>query len=134
MLPRPSRESVDGIVFFGRMLDKIRLHAAGRLPDGYNLGTGFDENVCGFLDVAYEAVKTRTLEGGTDEEILAWCFGQSGRPHAFRIRMWNHYVLKLGWNDETTDALERTKAAAGFTDRDDIRTWCDFHDADEGRT
>jgi hypothetical protein len=32
-------EKVGGIVYFGRMLDKIRLHASGRLPEGYNLGT-----------------------------------------------------------------------------------------------
>ena len=36
---RSSYEKVGGIVFFGRMLDKIRFHAAGRLPPGYNLGT-----------------------------------------------------------------------------------------------
>jgi hypothetical protein len=34
---RSSFEKVGGIVYFGRMLDKIRLHAAGRLPDGYNV-------------------------------------------------------------------------------------------------
>ena len=36
---RSSFEKVGGIVYFGRMLDKIRLNAAGRLPDGYNVGT-----------------------------------------------------------------------------------------------
>jgi hypothetical protein len=35
---RSSYEKVGGIVYFGRMLDKIRLHASGRLPEGYNLG------------------------------------------------------------------------------------------------
>jgi len=34
---RSSHGKVGGIVFFGRMLDQIRLHAAGRLPVGYNL-------------------------------------------------------------------------------------------------
>ncbi|HMD61950.1 MAG TPA: DUF5069 domain-containing protein, partial [Opitutaceae bacterium] len=33
---------VDRLVYFGRMLDKIRLHSAGRLPAEYldNLGDG----------------------------------------------------------------------------------------------
>ncbi len=35
---RSSDQKVGGIVFFGRMLDKIRLHAVGQLPPGYNLG------------------------------------------------------------------------------------------------
>ena len=129
---RRSREQVRGVVFFGRMLDEIRLHDRGQLPDGYNLGTGFDENMCGFLGIAYGSVRVRTLEGGTDEDILNWVFDQTETPHPFFVRMWNHYVLKLGDRDETSDSLRRTKEAAGFGDREDIRTWCDFHDADEG--
>jgi gluconokinase len=35
---RSSYEKVGGIVHLGRMLDKIRLNAAGHLPEGYNLG------------------------------------------------------------------------------------------------
>ena len=40
---RSSYERVGGMVFFGRMLDKIRVHARGELPPDYNRGTGFDE-------------------------------------------------------------------------------------------
>lgn len=72
---RSPYETVGGIVYFGRMLDKIRLHAAGRLPDGYNLGTQvwtwFDARCTRFLAVEYEMMVERVLTGGTDEEILA---------------------------------------------------------------
>jgi hypothetical protein len=42
--PRSPHEKVGGIVHFGRMLDKIRLKAAGELhPDLHeNIGIGFD--------------------------------------------------------------------------------------------
>src|SRR5512142_746966 len=42
---------VGRLVYFGRMLDKIRVQAAGRLPAEYqpNLGAGFDRRCCGFL-------------------------------------------------------------------------------------
>ena len=46
---------VDGLVYFGRMLDKIRLHAAGQLPAAYqaNLGDAqtyvLDGRCCRFL-------------------------------------------------------------------------------------
>src|SRR5438309_489448 len=41
---RSPSAKVDGLVYFGRMLDKIRLHAKGELPAEYqpNLGKGFD--------------------------------------------------------------------------------------------
>ena len=34
---RSPRDTVGGIVLFGRILDKIRLNAEGRLPEGYHL-------------------------------------------------------------------------------------------------
>lgn len=67
---------------FGRILDKIRLHAQAALPAGYHVGViegkrTFDDRVCRLLGVSYEALTARTLEGGTDEEILDWCFTQA---------------------------------------------------------
>jgi hypothetical protein len=36
---RSAHEEVGGIVYFGRMLDKIRLKARRELPSDYNTGT-----------------------------------------------------------------------------------------------
>ena len=67
-----------GLVYFARMLDKIRLHAAGQLPEGYFVGvedpTVFDARCTRFLRVDYDELARRTLQGGTNEEILDWCF------------------------------------------------------------
>ena len=54
--PRSPYEKVGGIVYFGRMLDKMRLKAAGELhPDLHeNVGIGFDKRCVDFLDVSYE--------------------------------------------------------------------------------
>jgi len=52
---RSPYEIVGGIVYFGRMIDKIRLHAAEMLPSGYQplLGSAnarsFDGSCCRFL-------------------------------------------------------------------------------------
>ena len=48
--PRSPNEKVGGLVYFGRMLDKARLKAAGDLPPDLhqNLGTGFDKEMRGF--------------------------------------------------------------------------------------
>ena len=67
---RHSAGQVGGIVFFGRMLDKIRLHAQGKLPADYNRGVGFDRRVCHFLQVEYPSVVERVLAGGSDEEEI----------------------------------------------------------------
>ena len=45
---RHSAEQVGGLVFFGRMLDKIRLHAQGKLPPDYKHGTGTARGCAGF--------------------------------------------------------------------------------------
>ena len=77
---RSPRDQVGGIAVFGRILDKIRLNAkVGSLPDGYHLGLipgsrTFDDRVCKLLGVDFDALSARTLQGGTDEEVLEWCF------------------------------------------------------------
>src|SRR5678815_2764197 len=68
-----------GLIYFARMLDKIRLKARGELPPDYFTGvdedpTMFDARCTRFLDVNYDELVERTLKGGSDEEILEWCF------------------------------------------------------------
>jgi hypothetical protein len=50
---RSSYKKVGGIVLFWRMLEKIRLHAAGRLPDGYNRGTLHTLMMASFMSERY---------------------------------------------------------------------------------
>lgn len=132
---RSSYEKVGGIVYLGRMLDKIRLHAAGRLPADYNVGTKvwtwFDARCTRFLAVNYEALAQRVLAGGTDEEILAWCFEQGHRPTEEEVEIWNEFMMKRGWGDSSSAALAAAKRLRGFAHRDDIQTAFAFHLADE---
>ena len=128
---RHSGQQVGGIVFFGRMLDKIQLHAQGKLPPDYKHGAGTDIRVCRFLGIDYQALVTRTLAGGTEEEILEWCFAHGRRPNAEEVLMFNAFLSKRGWRDNQTEELEQMKLARGFAHRDDIQTFFDFHKADE---
>ncbi len=128
---RHSAEQVGGLVFFGRMLDKIRLHAAGRLPSDYKRGTGTDARVCRLLHIEYPKLVERVLNGGNDEELLAWCFAQGRRPEEEEIFMFNAFLSKRGWRDNQTAELEQMKRERGFADRADIQTFFDFHKADE---
>ena len=130
---RSDRETVGGLVFFGRMLDKIRLHAKGKLPPDYNRGTGFDARICRFLHVSYEAVVKMALEEKDDSKVLEWCFASGRRPSDEEIVIFNAFLSKRGWSDDTSPELDGYKAKMGLGHRDDIRTFFDLHDADEGR-
>jgi gluconokinase len=132
---RSPSEKVDGLFYFGRMLDKIRLHARGELPPDYhpNLGKGFDEKCVRFLRVNYDQLVERVKEGGTHEEILEWCFSVGRKPSEDDVYVWNEFMRKRGWNDEVSEIMKRRKTEAGMSDRSDIQTAFQFIDADEGR-
>ncbi|MEO5914533.1 MAG: DUF5069 domain-containing protein [Luteolibacter sp.] len=134
---RSPRQLTGGIVVFARVLDKIRLNAEGKLPEGYHVGIvpgnrTFDDRLCKFLSVDFDAFSTRTLEGGSDEEILEWCFALGSKPTAEQIEVWNAFLTKRGWRDPATTGFEKAKAEAGLSGRDDIQTFFDVMDAEEG--
>jgi hypothetical protein len=133
--PCSPHETTGGIVYFRRMIEKIRLMAAGSLhPDlQANLGTGFDERCVNFLGVSYAELADAVRSGLSDDDALAWCFAQGRRPGDEEIEIWNGFMRKRGWRDAATPMLVRRKGESCFTDRDDIQTMFDYIDADEGR-
>lgn len=132
---RSPRELVGGLVHFGRMLDKIRLHTGGKLPADYqpNLGKGFDGYCCQFLDIEYPNLVARVAIGGTDDEILAWCYAHGHKPGVFEIGMFNDHLSKRGWRDVASDKFTERKTEAGLANRNDVQTFFDLIDIDEGR-
>ncbi len=133
---RSPHDKVGGIFYFGRMLDKIRLHAREKLPEDYqkNLGRGFDERCVNFLWIEYPALVEQVKRNdASDEEILEWCFAQGRKLSDEEIEIWNDFMRKRGWNDEVSAILERRKKEGGFAERDDVETMFDFIDLDEGR-
>jgi gluconokinase len=132
---RSPAAKLGGLVYFGRMLDKIRVHAKGELPEEYqpNLGKGFDAKCCAFLHVDYEEVARRVKEGARDDEMLEWALTAGRRPNEIEIEMWNEFMRKFGWRDQAAEILARRKREAGMSDRAEIETMFQFIDADEGR-
>ena len=97
------------MMYFPRMLDKIRLHARGELHEDYhkNLGAAkaADGVCCNFLRVHYDDLRERVLQGGTDEEILEWCFQSGRQPNEGDLFVWNGFVSKLGWRDSFSSSV-----------------------------
>ncbi|HSP45156.1 MAG TPA: DUF5069 domain-containing protein, partial [Chthoniobacterales bacterium] len=113
---RSPAEKTGGLVHFGRMLDKIRLHARGELPEDYqsNLGKGFDAKCCAFLHLNYEELAERVKQGATDPEMVEWAFAAGRRPSNDEITMWNEFMRKFGWRDHAAEILARRKREAGM--------------------
>jgi hypothetical protein len=135
--PKSPKEVVGGMMYFPRMLDKIRLHAKGELGTDYhrNLGRSqaADGVCCKFLGIDHAELTSRVLEGGTDEEILEWCYQNGRRPLEVDLTLWNTFASKLGWRDFASETLERAKKEHGIEHRTDIMTIPDLIDFDEGR-
>lgn len=133
--PLSAYQETLGMIYFARMLDKIRLHAASELQDDFcdNLGSGFDGRCVGFLQIGYAQLVERVLQGGTDEEILKWCFETGRELTEGDIFIWNEYLRKVGWNDGTSETLARRKRESGLEAREEIQTMAEYFEYDEGR-
>ena len=131
-------EQVQGLVYFGRMLDKIRLAAAGKLPEGWQAARGttmqnsFDARCCRFLHIDYAALEKETLKGGNDEALLEWAFKNGRRPSEEEIEICNAFMTKRGWRDAGTQRLNERLAEIGLPPGT-VQTMFEFIDLDEGR-
>jgi hypothetical protein len=135
---RGPSEQVNGLVYFGRMLDKIRLEAQGKLPAAWqeNMGiaypNAFDARCCRFLKIDYATLKAETLKGGSAEELLAWAFRTGRKPSDEEIEIWNAFMVKRGWRDAGTQRLHERLAEIGLPPGT-VETMFEYIDIDEGR-
>jgi len=133
--PTSPRVEVNGIPYLARMCDKIRSHAKGELHTDYhpNLGGGYDKWTCEFLNVEYTDLVAKVNEGFNDESILVWAIATGGERTQQERDWWMSYMQHRGCQDDLTEILNQRKEEAGYADRDDIRSFFDYIDADEGR-
>ena len=135
--PKSPKEMVNGMMYFPRMLDKIRLHVRGELHEDYHENLGHNQRMdgvcCNFLRIDHAELSERVRQGGPDAEILEWCFEKGRRLNEGDLMVWNSFISKFGWNDFATPRLERSKKALGISDRPDVATIPDLLDFDEGR-
>jgi gluconokinase len=134
-LPVSPYETCHGLVYFSRMIDKIRLHAAGKLGADYvpNLGKGFDLRCCSLLGVEYASLAAAVGATLSDEEAWSWVAKNGQAPSEEQIEVWNGFMTRRGWKDDLAEILERRKKESGFAKRPEIQTMFDYIDADEGR-
>ena len=134
-VPRSPYDREGGIVYFPRMLDKIRMLQRGELPEDYhaNLGKGFDKNCCDFLHVRHGDLTEQVGTGLSDAEALDWCARHGRRPGEQEVFVWNEFMRKCGWNDQYSERLRTRLESLGMAGRADVQTMFDLIDVDEGR-
>lgn len=117
-LRSPCDKTVGGLHHLGRMLDKIRLMQAEKLPEefhrNYGLSIGLDGHLCGFLNVEFAQIEAKVKEGATDAEIAEWIFARRLRPNRMQAQVWNECSRKFGWNDRVTSYLKAIKQELGL--------------------
>ncbi len=126
----------DGLPYFPRLCDKIRLMEAGNLhPDLQgNLGVGMDLWTCQFLGVEYADLKAQIIAGASDEEAMAWAKENGITRPEFEKEWFISYLKNRGFRDDMSARLAERKKESAHTDRDDIHSFMDYIEIDEGRT
>ncbi|MBI3879484.1 MAG: DUF5069 domain-containing protein [Verrucomicrobia bacterium] len=134
--PRSIRETMGGWVHLPRYIDKIRLHLAGKLHADYqgNLGVGHDGRwlkAAGLTHEQFLAVVKNTI---TDGQVADWVRENVKRTDAQKRALADE-ILNYPPADDAAmqERLLQRKEAAGMANRDDIKTFADFIDADEKR-
>lgn len=135
-VPRSARDQLEGLLYFPRLCDKVRKMNTGTLhPDFHaNLGRAMDLWTCQFLGVEYDDLKAHIISGATDESALAWAKKNGLTRPEFELDWFNSFVRNLGFRDQMSERLAQRKKEDPKTDRDDIITFLDYLDIDEGRS
>ena len=132
-LPSPYEAHPCGLLHLPRFLAKIRKHLAGELPKSYqrNFTKGFDGFLCLHLGVEPQdviAIVRESFEEDAMESRLAELL-----PDDLQVQVWNRKLVQMGMSSMAKDKLQEVKADMGVADRDDLISFADVIELDEGR-
>lgn len=134
LLPRSPYDRLGGYVHLPRLIDKARLHRKGLL-NGYNYKTvGFDKHLLAFLKLDPEAFEEAANRLDDDDAVLNWVNENGTRNSPESIEQWNEAMISRQPDTPVKKArfLHVLKESGG-TGREDIRTYFDLIEFDEGR-
>jgi hypothetical protein len=138
--PRSPKLRLGDLAHLPRLLDKIRLRHRGEIQDYNYLTVGFDKYLLDLLQINGSELEGRVLQGGTDEELLAWIQARAKPLSDEDIREWNERILHGGPKDDAgrqrfQNRLAGIAAKRGVpvSELPMITTWSDVIELDEGR-
>lgn len=133
--PRSPRETMSGWVYLPRLVDKIRLHLAGKLHPDYqeNFTKGFDGAWLKAAGVTGEQMIEVVKNSITDGQVADWVTKNVKKSDAEKAAF-RDFILKRGTEGgEIGERLKMRKKEAGIEHRDDIQCFVDYIDCDEKR-
>ncbi len=138
--PRSPKVLLGGVAHLARFLDKIRLRHAGHIRDYNYITVGFDKYLLDFLQIKGEEFEQRVLQGGTDDDLLAWVLANSRSLSSEDIWQWNDRILNARPKDEAAHQRFEARLAEVAAKRGvpiealpRPTTWVDMIELDEGR-
>jgi signal transduction protein with GAF and PtsI domain len=134
--PRSPRETMDGWSFLPRYVDKIRLHLAGKLHSDYteNFSKGFDGLWLKYAGVTHEQMLEVVKNSVTDGQVCDWVRQNVKKTAGDRAAHWQDtYSRPKPGDTEAVARLKLRKEQSGLSQREDIKTFVDYIDADEKR-
>lgn len=134
--PRSPLESMDGWVHLPRLIDKIRLHMAGKLPADYQgnlLTKGFDAKWLEVAAVQGDEFRALVEKSICDGEICDWVRRNVRKSDRVKEEFKEHVINYGREGDDLRARLQQRKEESGMADRADIQCFVDYIDADEGR-
>jgi len=125
-----------GWTYLPRLVDKVRLHLAGKLHPDYqeNFTKGFDGAWLKSAGLTAEQFIDVVKNTVCDGEVCDWVSKNVRKADAEKTAH-REAVLNYGKGDDALKArLQTRKEQNGLTHRHDIETFVDFIDADEKRS
>jgi Domain of unknown function (DUF5069) len=125
-----------GWMHLPRLIDKVRLHLAGKLHPDYqpNFCKGFDGLWLDMVKVKAEDFIEVVRNSITDGEVCDWVRQNVKQPDSVKAAHRDRMLSTPRADDPAMqERLRMRKENAGMAHRDDIRTFVDFIDADEKR-
>ncbi|MFZ5863634.1 MAG: DUF5069 domain-containing protein [Nitrospirota bacterium] len=135
---RSPRETLGDYVFLPRLIDKVRLHAQGRLPPEYHpqlLGPELtlDGRFLAFTGLDREALRAAILAAPDDASVLAWVERHAVPHSAAEKRAWVAAID--AYRPDPERATRRAQMYPDVAARCDVAALSlfDLIDLDEGR-
>ena len=132
-VPRSPYESMQGIVFLPRAIDKVRAEIAGQLGD-YISRTFFSGMLLEFLGIEPQDFVDAVAARASDEEVWAWVKARMRPRSATEIMAFNReMMIRTPDDDAARERFWQFMADIGQSHRTDVSRQFDRLDLDEGR-
>jgi hypothetical protein len=129
--PRSPKVKMSGLVQLARMIDKARAYRENKMSD-YIYPCPLDKIILNFLRIDSDIFIIKVVACG-DDEIIAWSQEILKDKNAAEIDFINDQILEH--RPDSEDRLKYFREIRNKIDpsREDINTWVDLMDLEEGR-